>query len=100
MNETESQEIEIEIESQTFLKDYEKNQSNNSHFCNFINIITFIPRLFFSIILEIVLVPLAILFVLFACLGVSFNYDPEPENLKKSTPILLIHGNGFNEIEW
>jgi hypothetical protein len=56
-------------------------------------------RIIFSFLIEIIILPIIIILLLLAWCGVSFNYDPD-KNFKKKVPILLIHGNGFNEIEW
>lgn len=62
-------------------------------------IATKIPRIFFTILLDIVLLPGALVLLLVACCRPNFN--PKPEALKgKKIAVLALHGSGFNETEW
>jgi len=58
-----------------------------------------IPRIAFAILLDLLLLPAALILCLLACCKVNFN--PKVEEIKKGkVPILLLHGSGFNETEW
>lgn len=53
-----------------------------------------------SIFTDLILVLFAAGLLLFA-VSYKSNFDPSPDQIKKDhTPILMIHGNGFNEIQW
>ncbi len=53
-----------------------------------------------AIIGDLLMIPLAGALTLYG-LVFGTNMDPKPENIKKDhPPILLIHGNGFNESQW
>lgn len=62
-----------------------------------LEIATFIPRVVISILLEIAMIPIVGILLLF-CLTEP-NFDPEVIKRDK-TPILLLHGSGFNQSEW
>lgn len=66
-------------------------------FQKMIEVVTRIPRAILAIIIDLSLLAPAAILVIIAMCGVKF--DPtEPKQDK--IPILLIHGNGFNETEW
>jgi pimeloyl-ACP methyl ester carboxylesterase len=70
-----------------------------SRFGKMIEYATAIPRVVFSILLDISLLPLAAIALFSACCKVNLN--PRLKDLKiGKTPILLLHGSGFNESEW
>ncbi len=69
----------------------------DSYFVNIINVITCIPRMTFSCIVDLALVPFAGMLLVLSCVGYNFN----PTVVKKNKiPTILIHGSGFNESEW
>ncbi len=60
---------------------------------------TKIPRIIFTILADILLLPGALVLLLVACCKPDFN--PKPDEVKHGkTPILLLHGSGFNQSEW
>lgn len=92
----------FEIEENKLLKDDSMEfivKEKESVATKIFNLITLIPRFIFSIVLDLILILIAIPLVMLAICGVSFNFDPKKPKSKK-TPILLLHGNGFNEIQW
>lgn len=74
-------------------------QLPQTRFERMVEVATLIPRILFAALLDFLLLPGALLLLLAAACKVNFN--PEPDKIKKSiTPILLLHGSGFNESEW
>lgn len=64
-----------------------------------LEIATKIPRIIFTILIDVLLLPGALVLLLVACCKPDFN--PKPEEVKYGkTPILLLHGSGFNQSEW
>ncbi len=62
-------------------------------------IATKIPRIIFTILIDALLLPGALILLIIACS--KFNFNPKPEDIKHGKiPILLLHGSGFNETEW
>ena len=62
-----------------------------------VKIATLIPRIIFSILVDLAVVPIAGLLILYML--TKPNFDPvHPKT--DAIPILLIHGSGFNESEW
>ncbi len=60
---------------------------------------TKIPRIIFTILCDILLLPAALALLLVA--RCKSNFNPKPEDVKqRTTPILLLHGSGFNQSEW
>ena len=67
-----------------------------SSFEKMMEVATRIPRLIFSLLTDIFLLPVAGFLVLFMLTKPTFD----PVKPKKAVPILLLHGSGFNESEW
>lgn len=68
-------------------------------FGKMIEVATKIPRIIFTLIIDVMLLPGALALLIAACC--KFNFNPKPEEIKVGKiPILLIHGSGFNESEW
>jgi pimeloyl-ACP methyl ester carboxylesterase len=64
-----------------------------------VEIATKIPRIIFAILLDVLLLPGALSLLLVACC--KSDFDPKTEAIKyEKTPILLLHGSGFNQTEW
>lgn len=62
-----------------------------------VEVVTKIPRAVLATLIDVTLLAPAAILVLVAMCGVKFD----PSHIKKNQiPILLIHGNGFNETEW
>jgi pimeloyl-ACP methyl ester carboxylesterase len=60
---------------------------------------TLIPRLFITVLLDLLLLPGALVLLIMACAKLKFN--PQGDAIKqKKAPILLLHGSGFNDMEW
>jgi len=67
--------------------------------CTF-RIIGLVLRSLCSLVFDISLLPAALVLLIIAKIWKS-NFDPTPDKVKKGiVPILLIHGNDFNETEW
>lgn len=64
-----------------------------------VEIATKIPRIILTILLDVLLLPGALVLLLAACCKPNFN--PKAEEVKYGKiPILLLHGSGFNQSEW
>jgi pimeloyl-ACP methyl ester carboxylesterase len=64
-----------------------------------LEIATKIPRIVFTLLLDTLLLPGALVLLLIACCKPNFN--PSKKEIKQGKiPILLLHGSGFNQTEW
>jgi|JI9StandDraft_1071089.scaffolds.fasta_scaffold27144_3 pimeloyl-ACP methyl ester carboxylesterase len=64
-----------------------------------VEVATRIPRVAFTILIDLLLLPGALALLVVAAVKTDFN--PKPHEVKKGkTPILLLHGSNFNESQW
>ncbi len=61
-----------------------------------LKLVTLIPRIAITILIDVLLLPGALVLLIAALFKKNFD----PKQAKHTTPIILIHGSGFNQVEW
>lgn len=68
-------------------------------FDKMMEIASLIPRIAFTVLMDLLLIPVALGVVIAECCKIDYNPKPEAVKIGK-TPVLLLHGSGFNKGEF